>query len=63
MIKNITQSWKTTIIGFIILLASIGMIYIKDFSWEAASPGIMLGLGFLVCPDTIISKLKSKKKS
>lgn len=62
MIKNITQSWKTTLIGFIILIASASSMYYKNASWEEASTGIMLGLGFLICPDDIIKKIKVKKR-
>ena len=51
-ISNIKQ-WKTTLIGSIILGASVISVFFNK-SWADAGIGICIGTLFLFAPDTII---------
>lgn len=55
-ISNIKQ-WKTTLIGVVILIASITSVFVADLSWVDATIGIGVGTLFLFAPDTIIDTL------
>lgn len=57
-IKNFAQ-WKTTILGLIILIASIASVFIREISWSDAVIGISIGLVLIFSPDTIIDKLNN----
>lgn len=57
-VKNFAQ-WKTTILGLIILLASIASVFVKEISWSDAAIGIGIGLILIFSPDTIIDKLNN----
>lgn len=56
-IKNI-KAWKTTALGFIIIVASIASVFVKGLSWSDASFGIGIGLILTFSPDTILSRFE-----
>jgi hypothetical protein len=56
-IKNYKE-WKTTLLGMIIIVASITSVFIKEIQWSDASFGIAIGLVLIFSPDTIITNLK-----
>lgn len=56
-IKNYKE-WKTTLLGMIIIIASITSVFIKEIQWSDASFGIAIGLVLIFSPDTIITNLK-----
>jgi hypothetical protein len=62
--KNIVAGWKTTILGLLIIAASIAYIFIvqesKVFQFSIL---LVVGIGFLFAPDTIIDGLRSIIKS
>ena len=62
--KNIIAGWKTTLLGLAIIAASIAYIFIvqesKVFQFSIL---LVVGIGFLFAPDTIIDGLRSIIKS
>lgn len=62
--KNIVSSWKTTLLGLLIIAASIAYIFVVQDS-KVFQFGILLivGIGFLFAPDTIIDGLRSLIKN
>jgi hypothetical protein len=52
-IENLYKSWYTTVLGFIIILASIVSVFIPDLnvSWTEAGVGIAIGVAFLGVKD------------
>lgn len=58
--KNIVAGWKTTLLGLAIIAASIAYIFIvqesKVFQFSIL---LIVGIGFLFAPDTIIDGLRS----
>jgi hypothetical protein len=60
-IKNYKE-WKTTLLGMIIIVASITSVFIKEIQWSDASFGIAIGLVLIFSPDTIITNLKKFMK-
>ena len=59
MSKNVTQGWKTTAIGVIILAAAIASIFfVENVGWTDAAIGIAIGLGLVFSPDDILSRIK-----
>ena len=62
--KNIVAGWKTTILGLLIIAASIAYIFIvqesKVFQFSIL---LVVGIGFLFAPDTIIDGLRSLIKN
>jgi hypothetical protein len=62
--KNIVAGWKTTILGLLIIAASIAYIFIvQDSKVFQFSILLVVGIGFLFAPDTIIDGLRSIIKS
>lgn len=58
--KNLVKSWKTTVIGLVILVAAIISIFLVDnINWLDASIGISIGLILLFAPDTLLQKIRS----
>jgi len=51
-LSNIKQ-WKTTLIGSVILIASVVSVFF-DKTWVDASVGISISILFLFAPDKII---------
>jgi len=57
--KNIKASPITSILGLIIILASVGSIFIKTTTtWADAVIGITIGALFLFSPDTVVENIK-----
>lgn len=62
--KNIVAGWKTTILGLLIIASSIAYIFIvQDSKVFQFSILLVVGIGFLFAPDTIIDGLRSIIKS
>jgi len=62
--KNIIAGWKTTLLGLAIIAASIAYIFIvQDSKVFQFSILLVVGIGFLFAPDTIIDGLRSIIKS
>lgn len=60
MKTNIFQSWKTSIIGFALIISAIVSVFnIKSASWTDASLPIAIGIGLLLSPDTLLDKINS----
>jgi len=61
--KNIYKSWKTTLLGIVLIASGIG------YTFANASPDYILvslligtGIGFVFAPDSVIKLLKNKSK-
>ena len=62
--KNIVESWKTTALGILVLIAAITYIFIvQDSKVFHFAILLIVGIGFLFAPDTIIDGLRSVIKS
>jgi hypothetical protein len=60
MKKNLIKSWKTTLIGFIIIIASIISVFkIPSINWADASIPLTIGIALLFSPDTALNKISS----
>lgn len=58
--NNLVKSWKTTLIGSILLIAAIVSVFLVDnITWIDASIAIGIGLTLMFSPDNIISRLTS----
>ena len=55
--KNITNSWKTSIIGLVFILTSIVTVFLKITNWTDVIAVIVIGIGLLFSPDKLINKL------
>jgi hypothetical protein len=62
--KNIVSGWKTTLLGILVIAASIAYIFIVEES-KVFQFAILLivGIGFLFAPDTIVDGLRSLIKN
>lgn len=61
---NIIKGWKTTILGLLIVCASIAYIFIvQDSKVFQFAILLIVGIGFLFAPDTIIDGLRSLIKN
>jgi F0F1-type ATP synthase assembly protein I len=61
--KNVIKSWKTTLLGIVLISSGIGYTFVNS------SPDYILvclligsGVGFLFAPDSVIELLKNKSK-
>jgi hypothetical protein len=62
--KNIVESWKTTLLGILVLISAITYIFIvQDSKVFQFAILLIVGIGFLFAPDTIIDGLRSVIKS
>ena len=62
--KNIVESWKTTALGILVLISAITYIFIvQDSKVFQFAILLIVGIGFLFAPDTIIDGLRSVIKS
>tara|TARA_R110000822_G_scaffold146444_1_gene285537 strand:- start:252 stop:461 length:210 start_codon:yes stop_codon:yes gene_type:complete len=62
--KNIVEGWKTTLLGILVILAAIAYIFIiQDSKVFQFAILLIVGVGFLYAPDTIIDGLRSIIKS
>jgi choline-glycine betaine transporter len=62
--KNLVASWKTTLLGLLIIGAGIAYIFIvEDSKVFQFAILLIVGIGFLFAPDTIIDGLRSLIKN
>ena len=53
------KNWKTSLIGLIIILSTLGYIYYKDSAeWIIFIFGIVSGVALLFAPDSLLVNLK-----
>lgn len=58
--KNLVESWKTTMIGLIIILASIVSVFTNStMNWTDASIPLTIGIALMFSPDTMINKIST----
>jgi hypothetical protein len=61
--KNIYKSWKTTLLGIVLIASGIGYVFINlspDYILMSILIGV--GIGLLFVPDSVIELLKNKSK-
>jgi membrane-bound ClpP family serine protease len=46
------RSWKTTLIGWILLLSGLSSVLLKMTNWIDATPLLIIGLGFILAEDS-----------
>ena len=51
MFKNVVGSKKTTIAGAVLIVATLGAIYLKLVGWAAASPMLAGGVYLFIAKD------------
>lgn len=51
------KSWKTTLIGWILLLSGLASVLLKMTNWIDTTPLLIIGIGFILAEDA-----KSDKK-
>lgn len=56
--KNITDGWKTSIIGLAMVGGAIWSVIAGKSDWPGAVVAITMGVGLLFSPDKIIKKKK-----
>jgi hypothetical protein len=62
--KNIVAGWKTTLLGILVILAAIAYIFIvQDSKVFQFAILLIVGIGFLFAPDTIVDGLRSLIKN
>jgi hypothetical protein len=54
------KAWKTTTIGFILIIGAITTVFLGKADWTGAIVGISTGVGLLFAPDTMIDKMIKK---
>lgn len=47
-----TKSWKTTLVGWILVCSGIFSVLYKSTNWVDASPLIIIGVGFIFTKDS-----------
>ena len=57
--KNIVAGWKTTLLGLLILAIDMYYLLEKDAEIFKFSVLLIVGVGFLFAPDSIIDGLRS----
>ena len=58
--KNIVAGWKTTLLGLAIIAAAIAYIFVvQDSKVFQFAILLVVGIGFLFAPDTIVDGLRS----
>ena len=56
--KNLVESWKTTMVGLIVILAAIISVFtISTINWIDASVPLTIGIALMFSPDTMIDKI------
>jgi len=61
--KNIVAGWKTTLLGLLILAVDMYYLLEKDAEIFKFSVLLVVGVGFLFAPDSIIEGLRSVIKN
>ncbi len=62
--NNIVKGWKTTLLGILIMAAAIAYIFIvQDSKVFQFAILLVVGIGFLFAPDTIVDGLRSLVKN
>ena len=61
--KNIVAGWKTTLLGLLILAVDMYYLLEKDAEIFKFSVLLIVGVGFLFAPDSIIEGLRSVIKN
>jgi len=58
--KNIIKSWKTSLIGLVIIISSIISVFTNEaITWADASISLTIGIVLLFSPDTMINKIST----
>lgn len=58
MVKNVYKSWRTTLLGIVIIIAAIVSVFVTTaITWFDASIGIGIGLALCFAPDILIKKI------
>ncbi len=52
LFKIKSKSWKTTLIGWILVCSGIFSVLYKTTNWVDASPLIIIGVGFILAEDS-----------
>lgn len=59
MTKNLKSGWRTTLVGVIILLSTLGYILIsQSVDYWVFATGLVFGILLLFSPDTLLQKIK-----
>lgn len=61
--KNIVKGWKTTLLGLVILGVNFYYLLEKDAEIFKFSILLIVAIGFLFAPDTIVDGLRSVIKN
>ena len=61
--RNIVAGWKTTLLGLLILTINMYYLLEKDAEIFKFSVLLIVGIGFLFAPDTIVDGLRSLIKN
>jgi protein-S-isoprenylcysteine O-methyltransferase Ste14 len=59
--ENTVKSYKTTMLGLILIIAGIASVFYEKASWMESTSIILVGLGLIISPDTIKKKIKDDK--
>lgn len=51
IVDNVKKGPKTTVLGAVIILASIGSVFYLEYSWANVIPGLGLGALLFLLPD------------
>lgn len=54
--SRITESWRTTLVGVVLIAASVVSVFSSGAAWADAAVPLTLGLGFLFSKDQWINK-------
>lgn len=50
------SSWKTTLIGLLLILSAITTVFLKITTWIDSMPLLVIGIGFLFAEDSKVEK-------
>lgn len=54
--SRITESWRTTLVGVVLITASVVSVFNSGATWADSAVPLTLGLGFLFSKDQWINK-------
>lgn len=57
--RNITRSYKTTLLGLILLISGIASVFYEKATWIETTTIILVGIGLIISPDSIKKKIDS----